>query len=101
MSTFGPMGSGGWSAAIAAIELLALTGMAVAVLVRRRRRRRYRVMAASSNHPAVRGRRLIEESAIVRDRLSGRIDAHTYRVLMFDLVSHQQFSPRRGLDVER
>jgi hypothetical protein len=44
------------------------------------------------NHPVVRIRLLIEEAMIVRERLSGHIDAATYQERMHDLVTRQHSS---------
>lgn len=93
----------GAAVTIGAVGLLVVILMAVAAVVRRRRHTSpaKQTAARSStwrdyppNHPVVRVRLLIEEAMIVRERLSGQIDAATYRERMHGLVSsHQSPSP--------
>jgi hypothetical protein len=97
--------SGHWPAVvIGAVELLILilyTTAAVRREVRRRRGtstvlsvlRRPDELAGEAGDPPLRCWALIAEAIIVRERLSGEIDAETYRTRMNDLA--QQAIPER------
>ena len=88
----------------AALLLVGIADLIVAVknaVKRARRRRSSAVVHAAAvqscgepthemSSPLVRCRGLIAEALIVRDRLSGQIDAATYQQRMKDLVSHDR-----------
>lgn len=88
----------------AALLLVGIAELIVAVknaVKRARRRRSSAVVHAAAvqscgepthemSSPLVRCRGLIAEALIVRDRLSGQIDAATYQQRMKDLVSHDR-----------
>lgn len=100
----GQVMSGYWAAVtIGAVGLFVVILTAVAAVARRRRHTSTAQHTAArlstwrdypAHHPVVRVRPLIEEAMIVRERLSGQIDAATYRERMHGLVaSHQSPSP--------
>ena len=104
IAAHGQVMSGYWAAVtMGAVQLLILILMAVAAVVRRRRHTSTAKQTAAgsspwrgypANHPVVRARLLIEEAMIVRERLSGHIDAATYQQRMHQLASsHQSPSP--------
>ena len=105
-SGYGQVTSGYWPAVvIGTVELLILiiyTTVAVRHEVRRRRDastllsvlRRPDELAGEAGDPPLRCWVLIAEAIIVRERLSGEIDAETYRMRMTD-VARQAIPERR------
>jgi hypothetical protein len=104
-ATYEQVTSGYWLAvAIGAIGLSALITLFLASVRRARHHRRDAAPSApisldrrnndASDVPYERCRALIAEGMIVRDRVSGQIDAATYQARMKDLVTRES-SPRR------
>lgn len=101
IAAYGQVTTGYWPAVIiGAMLLLALIATTI-VAVRSRRHRRRAATPPTSAAPSTavspedadvpheRCRVLIAEALIVRDRVSGRIDAATYQARMTDLVSER------------
>jgi hypothetical protein len=95
---YGQVTSGYWLAvAIGAVEVSALVMLALASVRRARRRRRDAAPPAPASSgsrrehgadvPYERCRALIAEALIVRERVSGHIDAATYQARMKNLVT--------------
>ncbi len=102
IAAYGQATSGSWGAlAIGVMGLVVVILMVTATVARRRHHHSTAKETAVDsstqptyppNHPVVRIRLLIEEAIIVRERLSGHIDAATYQERMHDLVTRQHSS---------
>jgi hypothetical protein len=92
-AAYGQVSNGYWPAiAIGTVMVLIATADLIVAIGRARRRRRSVTQPAAATRrspessPIVRCRRLIAEAMIVRQRVSGQIDAETYQARMTDLA---------------
>ncbi|MFD8495805.1 hypothetical protein [Amycolatopsis sp. NPDC059657] len=97
MAAYGQVTTGYWPAVVIGMVLLVILIATTSVTVRRARRRRRATSAAPAAPPTTatsdadapypRCRALIAEALIVRERVSGQIDAATYQARMKDVAS--------------